>query len=83
MDCGGRCLHPRASGEVDQRLVRADFLFGLVDGVVLTRREKAITDVAEFASAGAGAGVRLAGCAEADLPEIRLEGLSLLARGQA
>jgi AcrR family transcriptional regulator len=55
----------------------ADLLFGLVEGVILTRREKSIPDVAAFAAAGADAGVRVAGCAEADLAAIRAEGRRL------
>jgi AcrR family transcriptional regulator len=77
-----RALLGELAGPVSGLDTRADLLFGLVEGVILTRREKAIEDVAAFASAGADAGVRLAGCAESDLPEIRLEGLSVLATGK-
>ncbi|MBP2327350.1 AcrR family transcriptional regulator [Kibdelosporangium banguiense] len=39
----------------------ADLVFGMVEGVVLTRQWKTIPDVESFASAGADAGVRIAG----------------------
>jgi len=55
----------------------ADLLFGLVEGVILTRREKSIPDVAAFAEAGADAGVRVVGRADADLTVIRAEGRRL------
>ncbi|WP_235921471.1 TetR/AcrR family transcriptional regulator [Lentzea tibetensis] len=67
-----------AYGElVDGPEVRVDLVFGLVEGVILTRREKAISEVADFAAAGADACVRVAGCAEDDLPEVRAAGLRL------
>jgi AcrR family transcriptional regulator len=56
--------------------VAADLVFGLVEGVILTRQWKAIPDIADYASAGADAGVRIAGAV--DLPEVRSEGLRLL-----
>jgi AcrR family transcriptional regulator len=64
-----------ATSDVDTRV---DLIFGMVEGVILTRREKAIPDVVAFATAGADAGVRVAGCAEAGLPAIRAEALAVL-----
>ncbi|GAB3894794.1 TetR/AcrR family transcriptional regulator [Kibdelosporangium lantanae] len=48
----------------------ADLVFGLVEGVILTRQRKVITDVPAYASAGADACVRIVD-ASADLPAIR------------
>lgn len=53
----------------------ADLVFGLVEGVVLTRRSKALPE--DYPAAGADAGVRITGLA-ADLDAIRAEGLLLL-----
>lgn len=55
----------------------ADLVFGLVEGVILTRREKVISDVPAFACAGADASVRIAGCAEEELAEVRAAGSAL------
>jgi AcrR family transcriptional regulator len=51
--------------------VAADLVFGMVEGVVLTRQWKAIPDVDAFASAGADAGVRIAGAG--DIAAVRKE----------
>jgi AcrR family transcriptional regulator len=54
-----------------------DLLFGLVEGVILTRREKPLLDVAAFAAAGADAALRVAGCPEAQLAGVRSAGQAL------
>jgi AcrR family transcriptional regulator len=55
--------------------VAADLVFGLVEGVVLTRQSKALPE--DYPSAGADAGVRIIGLA-ADLDAVRAEGRLLL-----
>jgi AcrR family transcriptional regulator len=44
--------------------VAADLVFGMVEGVVLTRQWKSIPDVDSFARAGADAGARIAGATD-------------------
>jgi AcrR family transcriptional regulator len=58
--------------------VAADLVFGMVEGVILTRQWKSIVDIVGFASAGADAGVRIVDGA-VDLVAIRAEGLRMLA----
>jgi AcrR family transcriptional regulator len=57
----------------------ADLVFGLVEGVILTRRSKSIPDVEAYACVGADAGVRIA-VGACDLAAVRAEGLRLLGR---
>lgn len=51
--------------------VAADLVFGMVEGVVLTRQWKSIPDVDSFAAAGADAGARIAGAT--DVAAVRKE----------
>jgi AcrR family transcriptional regulator len=55
--------------------MQVDLLFGLVESVIIVRREKPLAD--EFAAAGADAGLRVIGCSEADLPGVRSAGQAL------
>lgn len=55
----------------------ADLVFGMVEGVILTRQSKTILDVAAYATAGADAGVRIAG-GPMDLTAVRAEAQELL-----
>ncbi|WP_277036154.1 TetR/AcrR family transcriptional regulator [Actinacidiphila oryziradicis] len=57
--------------------LRADLVFGLIEGVILIRREAPDRDPADFASATADAALRVAGCAEHVLPKLRREGEAL------
>lgn len=57
----------------------ADLVFGLVEGVILTRQWKEIPDVNAYASAGADAGVRIIDPTVA-LCEVRTEALELLVK---
>jgi len=57
----------------------ADLVFGLVEGVILTRQRKVITDVPGYAAAGADACVRIVD-ATADLPAVRAEAALLSAQ---
>jgi AcrR family transcriptional regulator len=59
--------------------LRADLVFGLIEGVILIRREAPDRDPATFVSAAADAALRVAGCAEHVLPKLRHEGEALLA----
>lgn len=56
----------------------ADLVFGLVEGVVLTRQSKTLPS--DYPDAGADAGVRITGLT-GDLDAIRVEGRSLLIDG--
>lgn len=56
----------------------ADLVFGLVEGVVLTRQSKTLPS--DYPDAGADAGVRITGLTS-DLDAIRAEGRSLLING--
>ncbi|MFJ4847915.1 TetR/AcrR family transcriptional regulator [Streptomyces sp. NPDC088733] len=58
--------------------VRADLVFGLIEGVILIRREAPIPDAAAFASAAADAALRVAGCPEDVMAGLRREGEALL-----
>lgn len=58
--------------------LRADLVFGLIEGVILIRRESPDRDPAHFAAATADAALRVAGCAEHVLPKLRREGEALL-----
>lgn len=58
--------------------IRADLVFGLIEGVILIRREAPQRDVAAFAAATADAALRVAGCPEHVLPKLRREGETLL-----
>jgi len=55
--------------------VTADLVFGLVEGVVLTRQSKALPE--DYPAAGADAGVRITGLAT-DIDAVRAEGRLLL-----
>jgi hypothetical protein len=55
--------------------VAADLVFGLVEGVVLTRQSKALPD--DYPAAGADAGVRITGLVT-DIDAVRAEGGLLL-----
>jgi AcrR family transcriptional regulator len=59
--------------------LRADLVFGLIEGVILIRREAPDRDPAAFASATADAALRVAGCAEHVLPKLRRGGEALYA----
>jgi AcrR family transcriptional regulator len=63
--------------------VRADLVFGLIEGVILIRRSSPAHDhehdPAAFAAATADAALRVAGCPEHVLPKLRREGEALLA----
>jgi AcrR family transcriptional regulator len=59
--------------------VRADLVFGLIEGVILIRRSSPGHDPAAFAAATADAALRVAGCPEHVLPKLRREGEALLA----
>lgn len=61
----------------DELALRADLVFGLIEGVILIRREAPDRDPADFASATADAALRVAGCAEHVLPKLRREGEAL------
>jgi AcrR family transcriptional regulator len=61
----------------DELALRADLVFGLIEGVILIRREAPDRDPADFASATADAALRIAGCAEHVLPKLRREGEAL------
>jgi AcrR family transcriptional regulator len=61
----------------DELALRADLVFGLIEGVILIRREAPDRDPADFASATADAALRVAGCAEHVLPKLRREGETL------
>lgn len=58
--------------------IRADLVFGLIEGVILIRREASQRDVGAFATATADAALRMAGCPERFLPEIQRAGEALL-----
>ncbi|MGP4017339.1 TetR/AcrR family transcriptional regulator [Saccharopolyspora sp. 5N708] len=64
---------PRASG-------RADFVFGVVESVILIRREETGLDPVAFAGAGADAALRAAGVGEDRLPGTRAAGEELRVR---
>ncbi|MDX2854341.1 helix-turn-helix domain-containing protein [Actinacidiphila glaucinigra] len=51
--------------------VRVDLVFGLIEGVILIRRDSPIPDAAAFARATADAALRVAGCADGDLAALR------------
>lgn len=57
-----------ASGADD---VAADLVFGMVEGIVLTRQWKEVTDVDTYARTGADAGIRIAGAT--DIAAVREE----------
>lgn len=59
--------------------VRADLVFGLIEGVILIRREAPIPDAEAFASATADAALRVAGCPEEVMARLHREGEALLA----
>ncbi|MFF3564286.1 TetR/AcrR family transcriptional regulator [Streptomyces sp. NPDC002574] len=58
--------------------VRADLVFGLIEGVILIRREAAIPDAPAFARATADAALRVAGCPEDVMARLHREGEALL-----
>jgi AcrR family transcriptional regulator len=58
--------------------IRADLVFGLIEGVILIRREAPDRDPVTFASATADAALRVAGVPEHVLPKLRREGEALL-----
>lgn len=58
--------------------VVTDLVFGLVEGVILTRREAPIANVGAFAAAGADAAVLIAGCPPDGLPAVRAEAAEIL-----
>ncbi|MDX3075152.1 TetR/AcrR family transcriptional regulator [Streptomyces sp. NPDC088354] len=58
--------------------VRADLVFGLIEGVILIRREAAIPDAPAFARAAADAALRVAGCPEDVMARLHREGEALL-----
>ncbi|MEV4312655.1 helix-turn-helix domain-containing protein [Actinocrispum sp. NPDC049592] len=55
--------------------ITGDLLFGLVESVIIVRREKPPAE--GFAAAGADAALRVAGCPETRLAEMRSAGLAL------
>ncbi|MDX2705679.1 helix-turn-helix domain containing protein [Streptomyces sp. PA03-6a] len=59
--------------------VRADLVFGLIEGVILIRRDNPIPDGPAFASATADAALRVAGCPDGGLAALHREGEALLA----
>ena len=59
--------------------IRAELLFGLIEGVILVRREAPHREVAAIAAATADAALRMAGCPEHVLPKLGREGEALLA----
>jgi AcrR family transcriptional regulator len=65
-----------ASGADD---VAGDLVFGMVEGIVLTRQWKNVTDVDGYARAGADAGVRIAGAT--DIAAVREEANHLATNG--
>jgi AcrR family transcriptional regulator len=77
----GRLLAATGPGSelpADALAIRADLVFGLIEGVILVRRESPGRDIAVFAAATADAALRVAGCAEHVLPKLRREGEALL-----
>jgi AcrR family transcriptional regulator len=58
--------------------IRADLVFGLIEGVILIRREAPRRDVVAFAATTADAALRIAGCPEHVLSKVRREGEALL-----
>ncbi|WP_055589311.1 TetR/AcrR family transcriptional regulator [Peterkaempfera griseoplana] len=58
--------------------IRADLVFGLVESVILLRRETPERDPARLADATADAALRIAGCAQSLLGAVREEGRTLL-----
>ncbi|MCI2419827.1 TetR/AcrR family transcriptional regulator [Saccharopolyspora sp. K220] len=62
---------PQATG-------RADFVFGVVESVILIRREETGLDPVAFAAAGADAALRAAGVSDDRLCEVRRAGEKLL-----
>jgi AcrR family transcriptional regulator len=55
--------------------IQVDLLFGLVESVIIVRREK--PPAPGFAAAGADAGLRIIGCPETELPGVRSAGEAL------
>ncbi|MGW3241245.1 TetR/AcrR family transcriptional regulator [Streptomyces sp. NPDC001070] len=70
---------PGAALPASALAVRADLVFGLIEGVILIRRETPIPDAAAFASATADAALRVAGCPGDVLAALHREGEALLA----
>lgn len=58
--------------------IRADLVFGLIEGVILIRREAPIPDAAAFAAATADAALRVAGCPGEVTARLHREGEALL-----
>ncbi|MFG2027952.1 TetR/AcrR family transcriptional regulator [Streptomyces sp. NPDC048825] len=69
---------PGAELPPEELEIRADLVFGLIEGVILIRREAPHRDVVTFAAATADAALRVAGCPEHVLPKLRREGEALL-----
>lgn len=62
---------PGAALSAADLAVRAGLVFGLIEGVILIRRDGQVPDPAAFASATADAALRVAGCPECDLAAVR------------
>jgi AcrR family transcriptional regulator len=64
-----RGLYRRLVRESGADELAADLVFGMVEGVTLTRQWKTVPDLDAYAAAGADAGVRIAGAT--DVPAVR------------